>query len=148
MDLNTSSAIGRQVTKMTIKVKAALEEKATGPSKKRKPDETGVNATTQSKKAKTHPTAGNAPTSGQLRTGSVASLMESQASKQTTPESTVATSWATSCHAVVCTEEEEDALYGADVEVESDPKGLDAECESEDKAATALKDQLSMFKIQ
>jgi len=148
MDLNTFSATGRRVTKMTTKAKAALEEKAMGPSKKRKPDETGVNATTQSKKAKTHPTAGNAPTSGQLRTGSVASLTESRASKQTTPESTVATSQATSRRAVVRTEEEEDALYGADVEVESDPKGSDTECESENKATTALKDQLSMFKTQ
>lgn len=145
MHLNILSGTPKWVTKMTSKARAALEEKATGTSKKRKPDESGLNVMEQLKKAKTHPAAGNTPTSPSLTAaskGPVTSSMES--SKSTTPTA------ATSRRAVVRTEEEENSLY-AD-EVESDAKDSESGSQSDkselESQPVTAEDQLSMFKTK
>jgi hypothetical protein len=45
MDLNNFTSTAKWVSIMTTKAKAALEDKATGASKKWKPNETGLNTT-------------------------------------------------------------------------------------------------------
>lgn len=117
MHLNNFTSTAKQVSKITTKAKAALEDKATGASKKQKPNETRLNTITQLKKAKTYLVAGNTPTSGQsLIVGNndqVTPLIAS--SRLITPIVSM------NHHAIVCTEEEEeDTLYAS--EVDTDPK--------------------------
>ncbi|KAG1741020.1 hypothetical protein EDB19DRAFT_1828397 [Suillus lakei] len=136
MQLNIFSGLAKQVTKMTTKAKAALEEKVTDTSKKQKPvnDVDGDNMTAQLKKAKTHPAAGNAPTGNLtvVNQGSVTSSIEP--SKSPTPPAMM------SCCAVVLTEEEEATLSAN--EVDSDSKESESESESKEDIS---EDQLSMF---
>jgi hypothetical protein len=121
MQLNIFSGTAKRVTKMTTKAKAALEEKAIGTSKKRKPDKTGLNTTTQLKKAKTHPAAGN--------TSPTSSLSLTAADKGP-------------AHA----DEEEDTFNTDEVDSNLESGSQSSESKSESNEETA-QDQLSTFSL-
>jgi hypothetical protein len=141
MQLNIFSTTAKRVTKMTSKAKAAIEEKATGPSKKRKPD--GNNdkwMTSQLKKAKTHQAAGTDTPSSSLTAASTSSAV---------PIMSPTLPVASSRRAVVRTEEEEDALYADDtIDIGSEGKPSTSEGEGElEREDETAEDQLSTFNV-
>lgn len=122
MQLNLYSTTAKRITKMTSKAKAALEEKATGTSKKRRSD--GDNMNEQPKKVKTTPPAGSAPTNSTSAPTNTTTAPQQDRPAITASESSL------SSRVVVRTEEEEEALYVTDTESSNE---------------TTAEDELSMF---
>lgn len=141
MQLNMFLGPAKRISKMTTKAKAALEEKAIGTSKKRKPEVDRDHTIAQLKKAKTHPAAGNTSNLTAANQGSVTLSIEP--SKSPSPP-TVMSHWA-----IVLTVEEEAALCANKDDLgskDSESGSQSSNSESESKEETS-KDQLSMFSI-